>query len=308
MHIQQSFAEVAIQLSNILLPNKDIDYSKFAVIACDQYSANKNYWEEVKLGIGNSPSSFNIILPEAYLEENDKDAVQQINTTMQTYLENNVFQTISNSLIYVRRHTTTGIRKGLVVALDLEQYDYTSGSNSMIRATEYTIVDRLPTRIAIRENAIMEIPHIMVLINDKKDMLMSMLEKSYKQLHCLYDFDLMMNGGHISGYQINQEKILLEVVKILKNLLQENNGFLYAIGDGNHSLAAAKAIWEKIKSTLSKDQKINHPARYSLVELVNLYDSAFKCEPIHRLVMNIDTSQFKKDLNLNANESLDLQV
>lgn len=308
MNIQQSLAEVAIQLPHILLPNKEVDYSKFAVIACDQYSANKNYWGKVKSWVGNAPSSLNIILPEAYLGQNDKEAVQHINTTMKSYLENHVFQTISHSLVYVRRHTTTGIRKGLVVALDLDLYDYTSGSTSMIRATELTIVDRLPMRIAIRENASVEIPHIMVLINDKKDALMSILEKEYKQCDCLYDFELMMNGGHISGYQINQEKILADIAKVLKNLLQENKGFLYAIGDGNHSLAAAKAIWEKIKPTLSAEQKMTHPARYSLVELVNLYDPALKFEPIHRLVMNVDTQQLEKDLNLNPNQYADLQV
>lgn len=301
--------EVGIKIDNILLPNKSVDLSLFSVVACDQYSAQKEYWTDVKNIVKNKPSSYNLILPEAYLTKDNSEYKKNITTTMREYIDNKTLVDIGKCFVYVRRHTVSGIRKGLVVSLDLEHYSYTPGNKSLMRATEKTVVERLPVRIDIRESAKIEIPHVMVLIDDKKNKLMNMLESEYKNLECLYNFELMKNGGSIEGYKVDSNDIYLSIANILHELLaNSNDNFLYAVGDGNHSLAAAKTIWENKKKTLTKESQENDFARYSLVEIVNLYDEALIFEPIHRLLINVDRNKMESELNINFSDNHDLQT
>lgn len=306
---KQALAEVGVSLPNILLPADSVDLHRFSVIACDQFTAQPEYWQDVENIVGDVCSTLRITLPEVYLADNNDDAIDRINTTMRQYLEKHLLVDIGETFIYLRRRTSAGVRQGLVVALDLEQYDYTKDAKSMIRATEGTIVDRLPPRIKIRSGAPLETPHIMVLIDDHENRLMSLLAEQVETMECLYDFTLMKDGGHSEGYRVDAPKIVLEIARILKELkLQGGDNFLFAMGDGNHSFAAAKACWDAIKPTLSPKERENHPARYALAELVNLYDPALTFEPIHRLLYNVDPDAVQRELGFNAANPPDAQM
>ena len=288
------YPSIGLQVADILLPSDDIDLSKWAVVACDQFTSEAEYWEHVEKITRDYPSSYHLILPEAYLgKEKGVSHQSQINKFMEQYLHEGLFQNIEG-LVYIERKIESGTRKGLLAALDLEQYDCSSGSTSLIRPTEETIVERLPPRIAIRESALLEIPHTLVLIDDPAFDVIEPIAQKCNTLRMLYDFELMAGGGHLCGYLINDLKIENQVISAFKNLAspvwqQKHYGtisepMLYAVGDGNHSLAAAKSLWEKIKPSVSDD----HPARFALVELINLHDSSIVFEPIHRLLMNVD--------------------
>ena len=304
-----ALAEVGLALPDILLPNKNIDLQLFSVIACDQFSAQPDYWQEVEDLVGDACSTLRMTLPEAYLSQDNHDRIEQINRTMRKYLEQRDLVTIGETFVYLKRRTSSGVRRGLVVALDLEQYDYAKDAQTLIRATEGTIVDRLPPRIKIRQNAPLETPHIMVLIDDKENRLMAFLEDNLNKLELLYDFTLMLGGGHSTGYRVDDPVLLLQIAAVLKALKQQGgDNFLYAMGDGNHSLAAAKACWEGIKATLSPLEQADHPARYALVELVNLYDPALKFEPIHRVLFNVDPMVIQREIGFDAANPPDAQV
>lgn len=308
-NIRQSLAEVGLSLPSVLLPNKDVDLHKFSVIACDQFSAKPEYWQSVENIVGDAPSALRITLPEVYLNENSAERTAVINSTMSQYLSKKVLTNIGECFIYLRRRTTSGIRRGLIVAIDLEQYDYSKNSASLVRATEATVVDRLPPRIAIRRNAPIELPHIMVLINDKQNLLMDYFDSRIPELECLYDFTLMCSGGHSTGYCVDTYPDLKKAADILAQLKdQSGDNFLYAVGDGNHSLAAAKACWEETKAALTAEQAASHPARYALVELVSLHDPALLFEPIHRLLYNVDPDQVTRELGLDTDEVIDAQM
>lgn len=308
-NIRKSLADVGISIPDILLPSPEVEPEKFSVIACDQFSARPDYWQSVEEMVGDAPSALRITLPEVYLSDNADERIEKINSTMKDYLANGILKSVGEGFVYLRRTTQSGTRRGLVVALDLDQYDYTKGSKSLIRATEATVVERLPARIRIRSGATIESPHIMVLIDDREDKLMKLFDDRYHQLPKLYDFDLMMEGGHSEGYFISDEKDFAAIADALGQLKADSgDGFLYAMGDGNHSLAAAKGCWEQIKSTLSEDQKSTHPARYALVELVNLHDPAMLFEPIHRLFYNVDPEKTKSELGIVGGEEVDLQL
>jgi len=284
-NIETVLSSVGLHLPTILLPNKDVDLHKFSVIACDQFSAKEQYWQEVESIVGDAASALRITLPEVYLHSDPDRRIENINSTMRQYLSDNVLTEIGRCFVYLRRLTTSGIRHGLIAAIDLEQYDYTKGSQSLIRATEDTVVDRLPPRIKIRRNAPIELPHIMVLIDDKQNELIKYLESRMADLKCLYDFPLMCSGGHSTGYCVVSEKDFLEIADILQSLkTQGGDNFLFAMGDGNHSLAAAKSCWEEIKDSLSLEEQKTHPSRFALVEIVSLHDPALRFEPIHRLI------------------------
>lgn len=307
--VLKSLSEVGLALPYILLPNKDIPYEKFAVIACDQFTAQPEYWQAVKEFAGDSPSALNLMLPEAYLSRQTDETVNEINRTMERYVKKGVLCDIGQTFIYLRRRISTGVRRGLVVALDLECYDYNCHSQSLIRATEATIPDRLPPRMKIREGASLEMPHIMVLIDDKRDSLMDMLDDAVDSMPCLYDFTLMLGGGHLAGYRVDSPELLAAVAKILNELKSEScDNFLYAMGDGNHSLAAAKGCWEQIKKGLTEQERESHPARFALVEIVNLYDKALVFEPIHRLLYNVDPDEAQKEIGFDAANAPDAQV
>lgn len=302
--LASKYAELGIGIPSILLPSPQIDLSKWAVIACDQYTSHPDYWEKVASYIGSSPSALNLIFPEIYLEEPEsEERISAIHRTMREYLSADILLPQEPGFIYVERKTSyTAIRKGLIVGVDLEEYDYHKGSKSLIRATEGTITDRLPPRIRIREEAPLELPHIMVLIDDPEKTVIEPLALLKSDFDKLYDFDLMMNSGHLTGYKVDKQPALQGILSGLQRLADpklfsakygvSDQPLLFAVGDGNHSLATAKAVWEKMKSTAIDQRKIMaHPARYALVELVNLYDEGLTFEPIHRLLFNIDHDQ-----------------
>ncbi len=272
--------------ADILVP-KDIDYKKWSVVACDQYTSQPEYWDEVKSIAGDAPSSLNIVFPEAFLAEGD-GRIARINATMEKYLADGIFEELLDSMIYVERTMANGkVRKGIIGAVDLEEYDFSVGSKSKIRATEGTVLERIPPRVKIRENASLELPHIMLLIDDKDKTVIEQVEKG----EMIYDFDLMQSGGHLSGYLLSDFEA--ERVLAALDVLDENadGNLLFAVGDGNHSLATAKTCWENLKATLTDAEKENHPARFCLVEIENIHDEALEFEPIHRVVFGVNPEE-----------------
>lgn len=307
--IIMNFEKIGLQVPEILLPNKDVDLHKWSVVACDQYTSQPDYWDESKKTADNEPSTLNVIFPEVFLEDSDGDQrISNINSTMQKYLDDGVLQAMDNNgFVLVDRKTSQApSRKGLVVAIDLEQYDFNKGSQTLIRATEGTIVDRLPPRIKVRQDAAIELPHIMVLIDDPdRTVIEPLFDKNPEEL---YNFELMMNSGHLKGYAIDTPELIQQVADALETLAtteifekkydaQGKDVLLYAMGDGNHSLATAKAIWEKIKTDASNPQdEMDNSARYALVELVNIHDEGLQFEPIHRVIFNVNPEQLLKDM------------
>ncbi len=287
---------LGIRKPQILLPNPSIDLSKWAVVACDQYTSQKDYWKRVEDLVGEAPSTYYLILPEAYLgTEKEKQHASHVFPFMQKYLTDGIFQKKDGFILVARQFADT-TRLGLMVALDLEAYDFRPNAKSLIRATEGTIVDRLPPRIAIREKAAIEIPHILVLIDDPEQTVIQPLRNQVNARDQLYDFELMQGGGHISGYLIDPDldKHIIESLERLRSprvqsqkyaVEQDAPPLLFAMGDGNHSLATAKSIWEKDKHNLPSD----HPSRFALVELVNLHDESLEFEAIHRLLLGVQT-------------------
>lgn len=282
--------------ADILLPDRPY-LDKWAVVACDQYSSEPAYWKRVEKRVKDLPSTFHLILPEAWLKT-PKAAEQQkkIRSTMEQYLNDQLFKEYPDSYVYVERTLTNGlVRQGLVGQLDLEAYDYHCPSTSPIRATEATILERIPARAEIRKDAILEFPHILLLQNDPKDELFQALDQKKQDFPVLYDLDLMENGGHITGYWVsgeNKTKVdeLLAGYELRCLLKQGENPLLYAVGDGNHSLAAARSIWDRLKVTLDEKTRETHPARFALAELENLQHPAQKFEPIHRFIKDIDVN------------------
>ncbi|PLY00736.1 MAG: DUF1015 domain-containing protein [Desulfuromonas sp.] len=294
------FKDIALQVPKILLPTAGTDLSKWAIIACDQYTSEPEYWQQAAEQVGSNPSTLNIIFPEVYLEDDESDdRIAAINRSMQEYLDQGILEEQKEGFILVDRKTSeVESRKGLMVALDLEQYDFSEGATTLIRATEGTIVDRLPPRIRVRENAPIELPHIMVLIDDPERTVIEPLFD--KDLPLAYDVPLMLNGGHVKGWQVSDQDSISQVKNALVALadpdffakkyeVQDKPVVLYAMGDGNHSFATAKAIWEELKKSADdQDAVMNHPARFALVELVNVHDPGLEFEAIHRVVFDID--------------------
>lgn len=293
---------LGFQIPEILLPVDSIDFQKWAVIACDQYTSQPEYWEDVENIVGSSPSTLKMILPEVYLETDDEiKRIESTKKTMDDYLEKGIFRSFEG-LILVERHVGNKTRFGLMLALDLEKYDFTKGSQTLIRATEGTIIERLPPRIRIREGANLEFPHILVLIDDPERTVIEPLVEKRHQLEKLYDFELMKNSGHLIGYGINRADYLDSIENALGNLANPDHFskyynvgndygvLLFAMGDGNHSLATAKSIWESVKSRVGMD----HPSRYALVEIENIHDSGLDFEPIHRVLFNLNNNILEK--------------
>ncbi len=296
----KNYAHIGIQIPEILLPREGIDLTKWAVIACDQFTSEPEYWSKVEEIVGGAPSTLNLVLPEVYLEEPDvPQRVQKIQQTMRAYLEQGIF-TSREGFIYVERTVDGKTRKGILLALDLEKYDYNKGASSLIRATEGTILERLPPRMKIREGAPLELPHILVLIDDPEGTVIEPLTAHKADLTPLYDFDLMLGSGHLSGYAVEDPALERGVVAALENLARpeiftakygipaDSPVLLFAMGDGNHSLATAKAIWEKIKGQVGME----HPARYALVEIENVHDTGLLFEPIHRVLFGLQSDIF----------------
>ncbi len=268
--IKEKFKLVGAAVPEILFPGTDL--KKWACIACDQFTSQPEYWDEVSSFVGDAPSSLDLMMPEAWLGDAEKKAHEDaIPLKMSEFLEKGVLKKLPPGVMYLKRETGTGIRKGLLLLLDLDCYEYEPGNKALCRATEATVEERLPVRIEIRKKAPFEMPHVMVLFSDEEDILMKSLDEETKGKKPFYDFDLMMGSGNIQGWHIVEDDTLERIGDVLL-LLKEKapDGMLYAVGDGNHSLAAAKKC---------KD-------RYALVELVNLYDPALVFEPIHRLLKN----------------------
>ena len=299
--------KIGIQIPRILMPSKDVSMEKWAVVACDQYTSERDYWKDVEKITKDSPSTLNLVFPECYLEDPDPDKrIKNINDNMGKYLEEGVLVEGDKAFFLVKRSTGTGTpRYGLMVALDLEAYDYSKDSISLIRATEGTIVERIPPRKKIRINAPLELPHILVLIDDPEKTVIEPLISIMNKLEQVYDFDLMKDSGHISGYKVSDKNLTENIISALeklnnKDLFKEKyskeNVLLYAMGDGNHSLATAKATWESIKSENNDADIMSHPARWALVELENIYDEGIVFEPIHRVLFNVNTDSFFKEI------------
>lgn len=263
--------------AEILLPKQN--FENWATIACDQYTSEPEYWERAKTAAGDKPSALNIVLPEVYLSKDNSESIEKINKNMQAYLESDVFNTIPDALIYVERIQSDGrCRRGIVGKIDLECYDYRSGVNAEIRATEQTVLSRIPPRVEIRKNAPLELPHVMLLFDDINDTVFTYLESQKDNFELLYDFTLMCNAGSIKGYLLNDnaKQFVLKQFEVLK---QQNNGFLFCVGDGNHSLATAKECYNLNKTEAS---------RYALTEVVNIHDKALEFEPIYRVVFGVE--------------------
>lgn len=295
---------LALQSADILIPKQGIDLAKWAVVACDQYTSEKEYWEQASEYVGKDPSTLRLIYPEAYLEEeNPQKRIDSINEAMASYLQSDLFDVYRNSFFLIHRTTPASAvgRWGLLVTLDLEQYDYAKDSRSLIRATEGTILSRIPPRKAIRKNAPLELPHIMVLISDEKRSVIEPLAQKTDSLKLAYDTPLMAGGGHLKAWVVKSDEDfagVADAVEAMYNRLDPKNPLLFAMGDGNHSLATAKSCWEDIKKTLSEEEREHHPARWALVELENIYDEGLEFEPIHRVLFDIAYETFLEEVGL----------
>ena len=298
---------IPFKRGNILLP-KNTDMTKWSVVACDQYTSEPEYWNDVEKIVGDAPSTLKLTLPEIYLEdENISERIAKINSNMKALLDEDFFNEYKDSMIYLERTQSDGkIREGLIGVVDLEAYSYEKGAETPIRATEKTVIERIPPRVKIRENAPLELPHIMILMDDDKKQIIENLKNKVSEDDIVYDFDLMKNGGHVKGYLLNEET-MDEVDKGLKELADKevfakkydvNNKevLLFAMGDGNHSLATAKACYEKLKETMSEEEYLNNPARYALVELVNLHSPALEFEAINRVIFNTNPEKLLNSL------------
>jgi hypothetical protein len=289
------FPAIGIEIPEIYLPEPGIDLTKWAVIACDQFTSQPEYWQKVSDLVGQAPSTLHLVLPEVYLGTPEEP--KRIVSTQKKMLEYLQQGTLNPhpGLIYIERTVDGKTRRGLMLALDLERYDFNKGSQSLIRATEGTILDRLPPRIKIRQGASLELPHILVLVDDPQDTLLCPLESHKQNLPQAYDFDLMLDSGHLSGWFVNDPGLQEGVVSALQTLADpsqfqqkyqvgaEKGVLLFAVGDGNHSLATAKSIWEALKPRVG----MNHPARYALVEVENVHDKGLVFEPIHRVLFGV---------------------
>lgn len=300
--------------ANILLPNDGIDMEKWSVIACDQFTSQADYWNAVEKYVADAPSTLNVVFPEIYLGTiTDDERIKYINTTMDTYLTDGTLkQAVTDGYVLVERTTESGVRLGIVGLIDLEDYDFNPKNKTLIRATEGTVISRIPPRVKIREHAAIELPHVMLLVDDPVDgqngelchdesqenavniaaIKHGIIEYVYAirdTLRKLYDTELMQEGGHIRGYAIEGEAAK-QLTEAFEAKQKSCGGFLFAVGDGNHSLATAKTCWENIKKSgkFTEEQLKTHPARYALVEICNLHSEALEFKPIHRLLTNVD--------------------
>lgn len=283
-------SKTGFSAADILLPAKG-NYETWAVVACDQFTSQPEYWERVEKTVGDNPSTFRIILPEAQLSDgHTEEHIDKINATMKEYLETGVFQEYPDSMIYLERVQSDGkIRRGLIGKIDLEEYDYSKGSTSLVRATEGTVLERIPPRQAVRRDAAIELPHVMLLIDDVQNSVIGPLAACED---VIYDFDLMEGGGHAKAWLV-PEKLKEGACKALE-ALADAQPLLFAVGDGNHSLASAKALYEEEKAKFGPGSENTLPSRYALVEIVNLYDEALEFEPIHRVLFDVDPEALLK--------------
>ncbi len=291
----KTYDKIGVQIPQAWLPRPGVDLHKWAVIACDQFTSQPEYWRSVEEIVAEAPSTLHLIFPEVYLDGPDTEArIAHIQSSMHRYLADDLLVP-HDGMVYVERRVGGKLRRGLVLALDLESYDYNKGSQSLIRATEGTIIERLPPRIHIRQGAQLEVPHILVLIDDPQRTVIEPLGEQKDHLKPLYDFELMLDSGHLTGYGVNDPALEAQAIQALEaladpqafaqkySLTAGQAVLLFAMGDGNHSLATARAIWNRIKDQVGMD----HPARYALVEIENVHDDGLEFEPIHRVLFGL---------------------
>ncbi|MBR5181360.1 MAG: DUF1015 domain-containing protein [Clostridiales bacterium] len=294
----RTISELGFAVPDMLIPQQGTDFKKWAVIACDQYTSEPGYWADCEKEVGEAPSTLNLVLPEVYLgTEKETEKLDSIAKTACRYLDDGILTSIGTGFILTNRATSLHpSRKGLMAAIDLEGYSFEPGNKNICRATEGTVLSRIPPRVRIRANSPLELPHIMILIDDPKGIT---IEKAFEMAKAegikpLYDTDLMLGSGHITGTFIPDGSAIAEsIVNGLAALKSENSdGLLFLVGDGNHSLASAKAHWENIREGLSEDEKKDHPARFALAEIVNIHDKGLDFEPIHRVIFGISGDEF----------------
>lgn len=304
--------------ADILLPDFEKHSGEtWAVVACDQYTSEPEYWQAVENKVGDAPSALRITLPEVYLGDSDA-RIPKINATMEKYTEE-VLDVYPRAMIYLERTQSDGrVRHGIIGAVDLEAYDYNKGSTSLIRATEGTVLSRIPPRVKIRRDAMLELPHVLLLIDDEDKTVIEKVGAEKNNFKVAYDFDLMCGGGHVKGFFIDEQR-KANLLSALDSLASEDNvsekygdaslaPLLFAVGDGNHSLATAKACYEELKSKIGAEAASEHPARYALAEIVNIHDEALDFEPIYRVVFNTNPDDIivelkKYALALNGSEA-----
>lgn len=294
--------DTGLREANILLPNTD-DFTSFACVACDQFTSEKEYWEKLESLVKGKITALDLVLPEIYLEDRPGERIKNINTNIKSYLDKGCFKELDKGFVLTVRKTPYVERRlGLIGAIDLEKYEYSKKSEALIRSTEGTIEERIPPRLKIRKDAPVEFPHIMLLIDDERREIIENLYKNCSENDKLYDFELNMGGGHLTGYFVkdyesvkNAFSHLLDEERLIKKYGKVDE-FAFAVGDGNHSLATAKTHWNNIKKDLTEEQKQNHPARFALCEIVNIYDEGIYFEPIHRYVYGVDKEKFSKGL------------
>ncbi len=263
---------------DFLLPKSD--FEKWAVVACDQYTSEPAYWKEVEEFVGNTPSALNIILPEVYLKKDNSERIAKINAKMKEYIENDVFTKVEDTFIYVEREVTGGkIRKGVMGLIALGDYSYEKNSSALVRSTEETVLERIPPRVEIRKDADLELPHVMLLIDDKNNTVIEPLAENTKNFKKVYDFDLMQKSGHIKGFAVDKQTVKHIKDALAKLVEGSQDKFLFAVGDGNHSLATAKECNSK----------------FAMVEVVNIHDSSLEFEPIYRVLFGVDPEKLLKD-------------
>ena len=300
-----------IKCVDILLP-KVAEPEKWAVVSCDQFTSQRDYWQTLADFVGDAPSTLKLIFPEVYLEDDGaEERTAKINATMNDYLMSNVFYTLKDSFILVKRDTEYRSRLGLIVAIDLEDYSYNYPTEAPLRATEGVVHDRIPPRLKIRRDAPIELPHILVVMDDRKGRVIEDLYEKRDTLEKLYDFDLNMKGGHLTGYRVDKDEVFNRLAlyeKDIDGLYGVATEFTLAVGDGNHSLATAQAHWNEIKKNLTPEERENHPARYALCELENLHDEGIVFEPIHRVVFGVDNEKLVKALKDNICGGGNLEV
>lgn len=267
-----------VRVPEVLLPAPQVDLQKWPVVACDQFTAQPAYWAQADAIVGDAPSTLRMIYPEAYLLAEKTDRVPQIHAAMRSYLDGGVFRAPHHGFILTERTTAAGKRLGLMLCIDLEAYDFSPGARSLIRPTEGTILDRIPPRVRIRKDAPLELPHVMLLADDPQHTLIEPLYQARDAMPMLYDVDLMLGGGHLRGWAVQNPQEVFAALETLPSL-QGEDPILFAVGDGNHSLATARQCYL---------DRPSERTRYALVEVVNLYDDSLVFEPIHRLITGVD--------------------
>ena len=311
--IHTRLAALGVKVPEILLPKSGTDFFKWAVIACDQFTQDRNYWEQVRNITSGAPSCLDLIFPEIYLEDGGVQGrgkrILDIRNSMGAYVSGDIFAPHRHCCVYLERRTPhNAMRRGLVLSVDLEQYDWSPAARPLIRSTEGTVPERLPSRIEIRRDAPLELPHVLLLIDDEEDTLLPSLGKIARKSQPLYQTPLMMDSGDISGWPVDTEEawaLLADGLEALAAKADNRYGvkpsgeapFLFAVGDGNHSLATAKAVWEEYKKAHAGDAGLaNHPARWALVEIENIFDPGISFEPIHRVIFGVEPDELLKAL------------